>query len=71
MSSTAKVWIDQNTRVICQGFTGKQVRIRIYTAMVAASSHVRIRNLILSLSFTRAHFIPHKRSSTARKWSAA
>lgn len=23
-SSTAKVWIDRNTRVICQGFTGKQ-----------------------------------------------
>ena len=27
MSSTAKVWIDKNTRVICQGFTGKQVRL--------------------------------------------
>jgi len=26
MSSTAKVWVDKNTRVICQGFTGKQVR---------------------------------------------
>ena len=24
MSSTAKVWIDKDTRVICQGFTGKQ-----------------------------------------------
>ena len=24
MSSTANVWIDKNTRVICQGFTGKQ-----------------------------------------------
>ena len=23
-SSTAKVWIDANTRVICQGYTGKQ-----------------------------------------------
>ena len=23
-SSTANVWIDENTRVICQGFTGKQ-----------------------------------------------
>lgn len=23
-SSTANVWIDKNTRVICQGFTGKQ-----------------------------------------------
>jgi len=29
MSSTAKVWIDKNTRVICQGFTGKQVRLLI------------------------------------------
>ena len=24
LSSTAKVWIDKNTKVICQGFTGKQ-----------------------------------------------
>ena len=24
MSSSAKVWVDKNTRVICQGFTGKQ-----------------------------------------------
>lgn len=24
MSSTAKVWVDANTKVICQGFTGKQ-----------------------------------------------
>ena len=24
MSATAKVWIDKNTRVLCQGFTGKQ-----------------------------------------------
>jgi hypothetical protein len=26
MSASAKVWIDKETRVICQGFTGKQVR---------------------------------------------
>ena len=24
MSTTANVWIDKNTKVICQGFTGKQ-----------------------------------------------
>lgn len=24
MSTSAKVWIDQNTKVIVQGFTGKQ-----------------------------------------------
>jgi len=24
MSATAQVWIDKNTKVICQGFTGKQ-----------------------------------------------
>ena len=26
MSANAKVWIDKDTKVICQGFTGKQVR---------------------------------------------
>lgn len=25
MSASAKVWINKDTRVICQGFTGKQV----------------------------------------------
>jgi succinyl-CoA synthetase alpha subunit len=24
LSSIAKVWVDKNTKVICQGFTGKQ-----------------------------------------------
>ena len=36
MSSTAKVWVDKNTRVICQGFTGKQVR------EVSDCKHVRV-----------------------------
>lgn len=27
MSANAKVWIDKDTRVICQGFTGKQVSV--------------------------------------------
>ena len=31
MSATAKVWIDENTRVICQGFTGKQVCVCVCT----------------------------------------
>jgi hypothetical protein len=26
MSASAKVWVNKETRVICQGFTGKQVR---------------------------------------------
>lgn len=29
MSANAKVWIDKDTKVICQGFTGKQVRNKI------------------------------------------
>jgi hypothetical protein len=27
LSASAKVWINKETRVICQGFTGKQVRV--------------------------------------------
>jgi succinyl-CoA synthetase alpha subunit len=30
MSSTAKVWVDKNTKVICQGFTGKQVSQKLF-----------------------------------------
>lgn len=26
-SSTAKVWVDKNTKLVVQGFTGKQVRM--------------------------------------------
>jgi len=26
LSANAKVWVNKDTRVICQGFTGKQVR---------------------------------------------
>lgn len=39
MSSTAKVWVDKNTRVICQGFTGKQVRIIIALVDVTLLEH--------------------------------
>jgi hypothetical protein len=28
LSASAKVWINKETRVICQGFTGKQVRVK-------------------------------------------
>lgn len=33
MSANAKVWIDKDTRVICQGFTGKQVRLQSCAAL--------------------------------------
>jgi succinyl-CoA synthetase alpha subunit len=34
MSSTANVWVDKNTRVICQGFTGKQVCVKFVAWMI-------------------------------------
>ena len=30
MSSTANVWVDKNTKAICQGFTGKQVCLVLF-----------------------------------------
>ena len=39
MSSTAKVWIDKNTRVICQGFTGKQVGVLLLLMMMLLLQH--------------------------------
>jgi uncharacterized protein (UPF0333 family) len=41
MSANAKVWIDKDTRVICQGFTGKQVRYKRITKMTRRLSHRR------------------------------
>jgi len=34
MSANAKVWVDKDTRVICQGFTGKQVRSNKWTYLI-------------------------------------
>jgi succinyl-CoA synthetase alpha subunit len=36
MSANAKVWIDKDTRVICQGFTGKQVSSFGFCSVLAA-----------------------------------
>lgn len=30
MSTTAKVWVDRNTKLVVQGFTGKQVGYSVY-----------------------------------------
>lgn len=40
MSSTAKVWVDENTKVICQGFTGKQVRPALGTVSAGDENHL-------------------------------
>ena len=45
MSSTAKVWVDKNTRVLCQGFTGKQVRQNTHMYASPQSAVVVVGNV--------------------------
>lgn len=73
MSSTAKVWIDKNTRVICQGFTGKQVN-RFNCCRICSKNNDTIDSYIVFALFHshlyRAHFTVHKQLSMALKWWA-
>ncbi len=43
LSTTAKVWVDKNTKVICQGFTGKQVldgqTLLVLSRVLLAATH--------------------------------
>lgn len=41
MSASAKVWVNKDTKVICQGFTGKQVGAQPSPALRAALSPSR------------------------------
>jgi hypothetical protein len=49
MSSTAKVWVDKNTRVICQGFTGKQVGRLLYCLRKEGRNRMSTMTLFLTL----------------------
>ena len=44
-SANAKVWVDKDTKVICQGFTGKQVSIILLLLHVSMDVTM---NLIIS-----------------------
>ena len=56
LSASAKVWIDKETRVICQGFTGKQAStvvevLRLYIVLLSLAlchSHPLIHSLTLT-----------------------
>ena len=51
MSSTAKVWVDKNTKVICQGFTGKQVGSVSGLASILIENGVWCLVFVLSLEY--------------------
>ena len=42
MSASAKVWVNKDTRVICQGFTGKQVCV-MYSIRDVSSLYLCVR----------------------------
>ena len=53
MSSSAKVWIDKNTRVICQGFTGKQVRDGFLCSTFVAKSFELWNHSVMASTYDR------------------
>jgi hypothetical protein len=74
MSATAKVWVNKDTRVICQGFTGKQVRIVPWDGTGTGRDCGNESNfLVLSSPSSSSYhfrepFIPNKRLIMERKW---
>jgi hypothetical protein len=49
LSTTAKVWVDDNTKVVCQGFTGKQVCAKMMETVFRAAAATCVFALIASV----------------------
>jgi hypothetical protein len=68
MSATAKVWVNKDTRVICQGFTGKQVRAASDLCEFVVAMDLTFRWFCPLVIYFREHFIRSKQLIMERKW---
>ncbi len=56
-SANAKVWVDKDTRVICQGLTGKQVRLIIVQERILSTAGERIHYFFFQIEIILWHVV--------------